>query len=65
MRFAGGLMVFLGIASFILHFIGTELTMLAWIDTWGPSTAHAIRIGLIVAGSVLLLVAGKRGSASE
>ena len=65
MRFAGGLMVFLGIASFILHFMGTELTMLAWIDTWGSSAAHAIRVGLIVIGAVLWLAASKRGSAGE
>jgi hypothetical protein len=45
--------------------MGTELTMLAWIDTWGSSAAHAIRVGLIVVGAVLLLVAGKRGSAGE
>lgn len=62
MKFAGGLMVFLGIGSFILHFMGTELTMLAWIETWGPTVAHAIRIGLIVVGGVLWVVASKRES---
>lgn len=65
MRFAGGLMVFLGIASFVLQFMGTELTMLAWIDTWGSSAAHAIRIGLIVVGAVLWLAASKRRSVSD
>ena len=64
MKFAGGLMVFLGIGSFVLQCMDSELTMLAWIDTWGPTAAQAIRIGLIVGGAVLLLVASKRESSS-
>lgn len=57
-------MVFLGIGSLILQYMDRELTMLGWIDTWGPSVAQAIRIGFIVVGAVLWLVASKRGSAS-
>jgi hypothetical protein len=60
MKFAGGLMVFLGIGSLILKYMGTELMMLSWIDDWGPTVAQAIRIGLIVVGAALWLVASKR-----
>ena len=64
MKFLGGLMVFLGVGSLVLQYMDQELTMLAWIDTWGPTVAQAIRIGLIVVGAVLFLVASKRGSSS-
>lgn len=62
MKFAGGLMVFLGLGSLLLGLTGQELTMLGWIDTWGPDVAQTIRIGLIVVGAVLLLVAYRRES---
>lgn len=63
MRFTGGVMVFLGVASLLMDATGQELMMLSWIDSWGSSVAQAIRIGLIVVGAVLILAAGRRKSA--
>jgi hypothetical protein len=56
----GGYMLFFGIGSIILNFIGLQFIVLSWIDYWGDSTAWLIRIGMIVVGGFLWWWAGKR-----
>ncbi|MEZ0471182.1 hypothetical protein [Luteimonas salinilitoris] len=63
MKSIGGLMFVLGLGSFLLHYLGMEFKLLMWIDNWGPSTGTAIRIGLVVVGAVLWLVAGRQEKA--
>lgn len=63
MKSIGGLMFVLGLGSFLLHYLGMEFKLLMWIDSWGPTTGTAIRIGLVVVGAVLWLVAGRQEKA--
>lgn len=58
MRQLGLLMLVLGIASCVVHFMDMEMRWLMWINTWGEQAAWGIRGGLIVLG-LLLVVAGK------
>ncbi len=53
----GGFMVLAGIASILLHFFDYELRILKWIDLWGTTIGWVIRIGLIVGGGLLFMVA--------
>jgi hypothetical protein len=64
MQKLGGYLLFFGIGSIILDFIGMRFVILSWIDTWGPSIGWTIRIGLIVAGAAILLVERKKAAAS-
>lgn len=63
MKSLGGLLFFFGLGSFVLNFLGREFTLLSWIDSWGPTTGFAIRVGLIVAGGALWLLARKQEAA--
>ena len=63
MQKLGGYLLFFGIGSIILNFIGMQFIILSWIDTWGASVGWAIRIGLIVAGAALMLIERKKASA--
>jgi hypothetical protein len=60
MKSIGGLMFFLGLGSFLLHFANREFRLLSWVDNWGPTIGNAIRIGLIVVGAALWFVAHKQ-----
>lgn len=63
MKSIGGLMFVLGLGSFLLHYMGMEFKLLMWIDNWGPTTGTAIRIGLVVVGGLLWLIAGRQEKA--
>jgi hypothetical protein len=60
MKSIGGLLFFLGAGSFVLHFLEREFRLLAWVDNWGPTVGNGIRIGMIVIGAVLWMIAHKR-----
>lgn len=47
-----------GLISMILNFLNYELRVLIWIDNWGTTTGWIIRIGLVVIGGALFLLAG-------
>ena len=52
----GATIALFGILSIVLSFIGYNLRILMWIDSWGVGAGWGIRIGLIVVGGVLALV---------
>jgi hypothetical protein len=60
MRSLGGLLVFLGVGSFIINMIGMEFILLAWVDYWGQTTGWIIRGAMILVGIGLLVLS--RGS---
>jgi hypothetical protein len=63
MKSIGGLMLLLGLGSFVLHYMEMEFKLLMWVDNWGPETGLGIRIGLIVVGGALWLLGNKREKA--
>lgn len=60
MRQLGLLLLILGIGSIVVHFMGREMSLLMWIDTWGEQVAWGIRIGVAVLGLLLLKLGGKK-----
>lgn len=52
----GGFIALAGIISIVLSFINYNLRILMWIENWGPTVGWIIRIGLVVAGGVLVLI---------
>lgn len=63
MKQIGGLMVLFGAGSFVLNMLDREFSLLMWIDNWGPTVGMAIRIGLVVVGASLWVMASKNESA--
>lgn len=59
MKSIGGFLALAGVLSIALHFIGWNLKILMWIDNWGSQVGWAIRIGLVVVGVIVYLVASK------
>ena len=53
MQGIGGLLVFLGAGSFVLHYLNMEFFLLGWVDRWGPGAGAGIRVALIAIGAVL------------
>ena len=49
----GGLLFFLGVGSFVLHYINMELLLVSWVDNWGVGVGNGIRIAMIVVGVIL------------
>jgi hypothetical protein len=64
MKNIGGILAFFGAGSFVLNMMGREFALTMWIDTWGPTTGTAIRIGLIVVGAALWFVGMKQEAAA-
>jgi hypothetical protein len=60
MKSWGGNLFFFGVGSILLHFLGMQFIILAWIDLWGPTIGWAIRIGLTVVGAAMWLVGNSR-----
>lgn len=63
MKSIGGLMLLLGLGSFVLHYMNMEFKLLMWVDNWGPAVGTAIRVGLIVVGGLLWFIGNKREKA--
>jgi hypothetical protein len=61
----GAFLALAGIISIVLHFVGYNLRILMWIDSWGAGVGWGIRIGLIILGAVLFLVARSSGGGGE
>lgn len=64
MKNIAGLLVLLGAGSFVLDLLNREFILLMWIDTWGVTTGNVIRIGMVVVGIVLWIVAARQENAS-
>ena len=47
MKNIGGLLVFFGIGSIVLHFLGMEFRLLSWIDNWGETVGWGIKGGMV------------------
>jgi len=54
MKKIGGYLLFFGIGSILLHFVGLQFILLSWIGSWGEAAAWEIRIGCVVVGGLLL-----------
>jgi hypothetical protein len=63
MKSIGGLMLLLGLGSFVLHFMNMEFKLLSWVDNWGADVGVGIRIALIVVGGILWFLGNKREKA--
>lgn len=61
MKKLGGTMFFFGVGSIILHFVGMQFIILAWIDLWGPTIGWVIRGALTVVGAALWLIGARQG----
>ncbi len=63
MKSIGGLMLLLGLGSFVLHFMNMEFKLLSWVDNWGADVGVGIRVALIVVGGILWFLGNKREKA--
>ncbi len=63
MKSIGGLMLLLGLGSFVLHYMNMEFKLLSWVDNWGADVGIGIRIALIVVGGILWFLGNKREKA--
>ena len=52
----GGFLALAGIISIVLYFLGWNLRILLWIDSWGTSVGWSIRMGITVVGLVLFVI---------
>lgn len=57
----GGLLVFIGIAMFVLPLMGLTLSFMGWMYTWGETNAMLIKIGFIVVGAILWFLGNRAG----
>lgn len=64
MKKLGTYMLVFGIGSMLLHLIGMQFIILSWIGLWGENVAWAIRIGLVVGGGAMLLLADRNADAA-
>ena len=62
MKGLGSLLMLIGVATIVLHFMDREYTWLSWIGNWGDGAAWGIRAGMIVVGGILFMM-GKSQSA--
>ena len=53
MKSFGSLLLFFGIGSIVLNFVGYEFSLLMWIDNWGETVGWAIRSGMVIVGAGL------------
>lgn len=56
MRSIGSFLLFLGVGSVILQFIGYEFKLLMWINNWGETAGWIIRGVMIVAGGAIMFM---------
>ena len=58
----GGLLFFLGVGSFVVHYINMELLLVSWVDNWGTGVGNGIRVAMIVVGGILWLLGRKQAA---
>ncbi len=61
----GGLLFFLGVGSFVLHYINMELLLVSWVDNWGTGVGNGIRVAMIVVGGILWLLGRKQAGSTS
>ena len=52
----GGFLALAGVVSAVLSFVGYELRLLMWIDSWGTGVGWGIRGALLVGGLALMFL---------
>jgi hypothetical protein len=52
----GFLLFVLGFVSLVLSMIGVQLAILAWLDQPGPLFGFLIRLGMILAGVIIVVL---------
>jgi hypothetical protein len=65
MQNLGGLLVFLGAGSFLIHFLEREFLLISWVDNWGTGVGNGIRIAMIVVGAILWFMGRQQAAKSE
>lgn len=60
MKSIGSLLVVLGLAAIVFGFMDRVPSILSWMYDWGNTAAWAIKIGLVVVGAALYLMASKK-----
>ena len=63
MKGFGIFLIIATIVSAVLPFLGRQLVIFAWIDSWGTMIGWVIRGALILLGIILLIAGGKREAA--
>ena len=58
----GAFIALAGVISCVLHLIGMNLRILMWINEWGTGVGWGIRVGLIVLGVLMMVIASKAKS---
>lgn len=61
MKSWGIFLIIMAVGSVLLPMVGMHFMLLAWIDSWGPGPAWAIRAGLLVLGIAGVIVGVQRG----
>jgi len=56
MRQLGLVLLLLGLASIVVHFLNMDLRVLHWMDTWGEGPAWGFRAGVVVLGLLMVMV---------
>ncbi len=65
MQGIGSLLMFVGVAMFILPYIGMTIRFMDWMYNWGPTNAMFIKIGMIVLGAILWFLGRGAGDDME
>ncbi|MBS0206511.1 MAG: hypothetical protein JSS49_26785 [Planctomycetes bacterium] len=65
MKKLGVYLAIFGLGSILLNLIGREFIIMMWIDLWGPEVGWLIRIGMIVAGGAIMILAPAEAAASS
>ena len=60
MRPIGSLLFILGAAASILGLMGYVPIVVSWINKWGENTAWVIKIGFMILGAALFMMARKK-----
>ncbi len=50
----GFVFIIIGMLSFILMFVGVQLSFLTWLDTFGRLTGLLIRLVFIISGFIII-----------
>lgn len=53
----GFLLFVLGVLALVLSLVGVKLSLLLWIDQWGQLPGMLIRLGMIIAGLLMVYLA--------
>lgn len=60
MKLIGSLLLIFGIAAIIYGFLDRVPTILEWIYQWGEGPSWAIKVGFVVLGAILLIMASRK-----